>query len=213
MNVYVETNFILELAFQQEQASSCESIIALCESDKASLIIPAYCLAEPHEKLHRQSKTREELQKTLDAEIRQLSRTSSYKARLQNIKEIANLLIQSNDDEKKRFDGFRNRLFNAAEAISLTKRILTDAGSYETSLALKPQDAIIYASVISHLEEHSSVMSCFLNRNSKDFDDPNIVAALKNFNCTMIPRFDQGFEFIRKRAGTNQQQNRTSNEI
>jgi hypothetical protein len=101
MNVYVETNYILELAFQQEQVSSCESILRLCESGKAKLIVPAYCLAEPHEKLRRQSRAREELQKTLDAEVRQLSRTTSYKVRLQNIKEIASLLIQSNDDERK----------------------------------------------------------------------------------------------------------------
>jgi hypothetical protein len=74
------------------------------------------------------------------------------------------------------------------------------AASYETKLALKPHDAIIYASVISYLEKYSSVTSCFLNRNSKDFDDPNIVAELRNLKCTMIPRFDDGLKFIKKRT-------------
>jgi hypothetical protein len=36
--VYVETNFILEMAFSQEQVDSCESILSLCESAKAKLI-------------------------------------------------------------------------------------------------------------------------------------------------------------------------------
>ncbi len=49
MNVYVETNFVLELVFEQEQQASYEQILALCKSGKARLIIPAYCLAEPHE--------------------------------------------------------------------------------------------------------------------------------------------------------------------
>ena len=54
MNIYVETNFVLELVFEQEQQASCEQILALCESGRSRLIIPAYCLAEPHEKLTRQ---------------------------------------------------------------------------------------------------------------------------------------------------------------
>jgi hypothetical protein len=51
VNVYVESNFVLELALLQEQHASCEDILRLCEAGKAQLIIPAYSLAEPHETL------------------------------------------------------------------------------------------------------------------------------------------------------------------
>ena len=54
MNIYVETNFVLELVFEQEQHASCEQILALCESGRSRLLIPTYCLAEPNEKLTRQ---------------------------------------------------------------------------------------------------------------------------------------------------------------
>ena len=40
MNIYVETNFVLELALEQEQRGSCEQILSLCEEGKAQLIIP-----------------------------------------------------------------------------------------------------------------------------------------------------------------------------
>ena len=36
MNVYVETNFVLELAFQQEESTACEDIIKLCEKAEKS---------------------------------------------------------------------------------------------------------------------------------------------------------------------------------
>ncbi|MEH1768612.1 hypothetical protein [Nostoc sp.] len=75
---YVETNFVLELVFEQEQCVSCEQILQSCEIGQAKLIIPAYSLAEPHEKLSRQAKSRRDLQQLLDAELRQLSRTVSY---------------------------------------------------------------------------------------------------------------------------------------
>ena len=69
MNIYVETNFVLELVFQQEQFVSCEQILQLSESDSIQLIIPAYSLAEPHEKLIRQARSRRDLQQGLEAEL------------------------------------------------------------------------------------------------------------------------------------------------
>jgi hypothetical protein len=46
MNVYVETNFILELAWMQEQYESCKNILTLCETGKAKLILPAFQLVK-----------------------------------------------------------------------------------------------------------------------------------------------------------------------
>jgi predicted nucleic acid-binding protein len=102
LNIYAETNFVLELTFEQEQCRSCEEILALCEAGQATLILPAYSLAEPHEKLTRQSRDRRELQQQLEAELRQLSRTASYASRIQSIQDIASLLVQSNEEERHR---------------------------------------------------------------------------------------------------------------
>jgi hypothetical protein len=123
VNVYVETNFVLELTFEQEQWSSCEQILQLCEADQAKLIVPAYSLAEPHEKLTRQSRNRRELQQQLEAELRQLSRTASYTSRIKSIKDIAGLMVQSNEEERFRFDQYRQRLLNAGDIIAFTASI------------------------------------------------------------------------------------------
>jgi predicted nucleic acid-binding protein len=192
----VETNFVLELAFEQEQCVSCEQILQLCEAGQAKLIIPAYSLAEPHEKLSRQAKSRRNLQQLLDAELKQLSRTASYISRIRSIQDIASLLVQSNEEERQRFVHYRERLFNIAEIISLTREILIQSASYETIYDLSPQDAIIYTSVIDHLRQCQPQAGCFLNRNSKDFDSPDIVDELNLFKCRMIPRFDHGYNFL-----------------
>ena len=126
MNIYVETNFVLELAFEQEQCASCEQILQLCEAGQGNLIIPAYSLAEPHEKLSRQAKSRRDLQQLLDAELRQLSRTASYVSRIESIQDIASLMVQSNEEERQRFVQYRERLFNVGEVIALTAEILSD---------------------------------------------------------------------------------------
>ena len=49
MTVYVESNFVLELALQQEQCDSCLKIIDLATDQRITLAIPAFSLAEPHQ--------------------------------------------------------------------------------------------------------------------------------------------------------------------
>ncbi|MBX3050566.1 MAG: DUF4935 domain-containing protein [Caldilineaceae bacterium] len=200
MNVYVETNFVLELAFRQEQSTDCQSILALCEATEHTLIIPAYCLAEPSEKLIRQARSRRELQRTLESELRQLARSQFYAERLNNIQDIAGLLIQSNEEEQQRFDLYRSRILYIAEVVPLTAEILQQAALYESSYNLSPQDAIVYASVLAHLSAKPVQMSCFLNRNSRDFDIPDIVDEMARHGCRMIPRFDDGERYIHSRS-------------
>jgi predicted nucleic acid-binding protein len=199
VNIYVETNFVLELVFEQEQHTSCEQILALCESGQSRLIMPAYCLAEPHEKLTRQAGSRRELQRNLETELRQLARTASYTARINSIQEISSLLVRGNEEEKQRFIRYRDRLLGIAEIIPLTLDILRQAATHESPYDLTPQDALVYTSVIAHLRQNQPPVSCFLNRNSKDFDNPDIVDELDRHNCKMIPRFDHGYGFIQTR--------------
>ena len=78
MKVYVETNFVLELAVLQEQHSSCDKILSLCEENRIELILPAYSLAEPFEKLHRRQEKRRILQQELKTELMQITRSSSF---------------------------------------------------------------------------------------------------------------------------------------
>ena len=46
--VSIETNFVLERAFEQEQSESCSRILELASHSRISLVIPAFSLAEPH---------------------------------------------------------------------------------------------------------------------------------------------------------------------
>ncbi len=55
---------------------------------------------------------------------------------------------------------------------------------------------LVYAAVLSHLQQHQTAQSCFLNRNSKDFDDPDLVEELNIHNCKLLARFDTGYQFI-----------------
>jgi len=90
-------------------------------------------------------------------------------------------------------------LFGIAEIIPLTINILREAVTYEAPYDLTPQDALVYTSVVAHLRQNKPPVSYFLNRNSKDFDNPDIVDELDKNNCKIIPRFDHGYGFIQSR--------------
>ena len=61
MNVYVESNFILEQALEQEQCESCEQLIQIAAAGSIRLVIPAFSLAEPHIALLRKGNERSRL--------------------------------------------------------------------------------------------------------------------------------------------------------
>lgn len=197
MNVYIETNFVFELVFNQENCETCEEVLRLSEQNKLRLLIPAYSLAEPHEKLVRLARDRKNLQQNLNKELEQLRRNSSYSERLESITSISQLLIQSTEDAQQRFASYRSRLFNTAEIIPLTLPILQQAASYEPPLS--PQDAIVYASVLFRLQQNDNQLACFLNSNRKDFDDPTLKEELEQLQCRLITNFAHGLQFLKSK--------------
>lgn len=104
MIVYVESNFVLELAFLQEEFEACSAIVELSEANKIKLIVPAFSLVEPYEALIRRSRRRTELSRQLSEEGRELSRSRPYSEIAERTSEITSILISSGEEEKRRLD-------------------------------------------------------------------------------------------------------------
>ena len=198
MNIYVETNFVLELALVQEQFESCEGILKLCEAKSVRLVVPAYSLAEPYETLARRQKQRKKMKEEFDVELGQIARSTTHKDELRGFRDLTALLINSADEAAKRLEQVRSRMITAASVIQLDASVLASAGKYQREHGFSAQDALFYSSVLSDLKRVAATQSCFLNKDSKDFDDQSIVDELRSHNCTLLPRFDSGYDFIRQ---------------
>jgi hypothetical protein len=79
MIVYVESNFVLELAFLREEHEACLELLVLAESGNLQLVIPTFSVGEPYEAWVRRSRQRNELQNRLSSEIKELSRSAPYR--------------------------------------------------------------------------------------------------------------------------------------
>jgi predicted nucleic acid-binding protein len=164
VNIYVESNFVLELVSLQDQHVSCEDILRLGEAGKAHLIIPAYSFVEPYETLMRRHRQRKRMKAELDDELRQLARTATSAQRLDSFQSLTALLIDSADEEAKRLEETRSHLLMTAEIIPLNKAIFEAATRSQVDHDLSPQDALVYAAVLSHLTPSDAQQSCFLNQ-------------------------------------------------
>src|SRR5262245_28562829 len=136
----------------------------------------------------------------LDTELQQLARTATYTHRLDGFQNLTALLIDSADEEAKRLEETRSVLCNTAKIIPLDRAILEIAGRYQVAYDLSPQDALVYAAVLSHLTRSGAPQSCFLGKNFKYFDDSDLVEELNRYNCRLLPRFDIGYQFILSRT-------------
>lgn len=196
MIIYAETNFFLEIVFSHEQSKHCEKIIALCRKKKAKLVIPAYSFAEALYKLEAQRKEREDFRERLSSQLSQLTRTAQYTSQIKNFRALDTFLTQNVEEEKSRFEKYRKSLTSIAEIIGFDAQTIQAARRIESKYNLTLQDAIVFSSVLNHLRQNKVARSCFLNRNSKDFNTTDIKNRLKSFNCKLIPSFKDGFEFI-----------------
>ncbi len=196
MDVYVETNFVLELALLQEQRPDCETLLRHAESGRLNLKVPAYCFIEPYETLIRRWKSRTRLASELSQEFSQLLRSEAFQKHSTALNQVTGFLIETVQEERSRMASTLQRLVSVAEVLPLEAAHLLSSLQYQARYGLAPQDALVFAAVTGRLSSSDAASNCFLNRNSKDFSDPDLVAFLKTMNCRIFHSFHRGVEWI-----------------
>ena len=196
MNVYVESNFVLEHALEQEDFDSCTKIIELAANRQIRLILPAFSLAEPHQAIAGKVKARSRLSEDLRIHLNELGRSRRHREMPARFDALAAALIASAQFEREGVRRTVKELLQASDIIPLDIATLHSATAMELEYELSGQDSIVLASVLAHLETNTPPESCFLNRNSKDFDDPSIRKTLDAYGCKFFAKFAPGLAYI-----------------
>lgn len=205
MILYVETNFVLELAFGQEEHGSCRALVGLArEIEALRLTLPAFCIGEAYDRQIRRQREREVLQRGLAAEIGELSRSPFYTGRLGGVGEVSALLAQRGETERRSLDLVIHDLCETGTLIELGEAAVREAQGYQYSRGLSPQDALVYASVLGHLRRSGDEdrvaegESCFVTRDN-DFADDDVRADLEALGCKLLFRFEDALGYVRSR--------------
>ena len=199
MRVYAETNFVLEVALEQEELSACKSLIEDAGSRRISLVVPAFSVFEPYYKIAGNGKRRRDLAQQVDTQAREFGRTRGFEQSSKQLRELIQVFAKSEDDEQQRFTAAITSVLEVGELIALTGEVVNRAVSEVLKrLDLQLPDAIVYASILQHIESSDRDDTCFVTKNSKDFADPDIEAELAAIRCKIRFGFQNCLDYVRK---------------
>ncbi|HEV8241405.1 MAG TPA: hypothetical protein VGS57_18730 [Thermoanaerobaculia bacterium] len=194
---YIETNFVLELAYGQAEQASCHEVLDACDAGELELCIPAFSFAEPFYAFIGREKGRKRVADDLTAQMRELRRGPLPSDIEDAMVEVSSFLAVSLDQERKGLRDAVEAIASRATLLPLSREVFSAAAELEDEHGLTPADAIVLASVLSHLRVSPTATSVFLNRNKKDFEDPDIDALLRALNCKLMATFGGGLAYLR----------------
>lgn len=200
MIVYIESNFVLEIALEQEQSQAADSILSFAERGEIKLLYPSFILSEPFEALMRERRERNALHASRVRSLSNLRRSEPHKQIMLDLEPVVNILKDAHVRQIDLLHSAFERLLEAGECVDVDVTSFRNALTYQKSLYLSPQDSIIYATMIADLKKQpEKEQKCFLSRDKKAFDnddDRSIKSELEIYNCRYIGNLMQGLAFI-----------------
>ncbi len=193
MTVYVESNFVLEIALGQKQSEAAEPILVHAERGGVELVIPSCALLEPFSTVRRQGDRRRELRNRLNEEIRSLERSSPHASDTVKLKPMADLFAEIEDREKKRLDETVQRVIEVATIIEINAMLYGEALALSVEFDFKKMpDAIVGAAVLNDLAEpRGSDPHYFATRDAEDFGEDKLRERFEALGCSVVHSFDQ----------------------
>lgn len=183
MRIYAETNFVLELVLDQEEASDAQTIVDLARGGDVELVLPAVALAEAYSTIHRRAGDRRTLVERIDRELLQVGRSHSLAHEATSVR---GLLVRASELVHRRYYEVREELLTCTALIPLDAAVLEEACAVESRNGLIVPDATVLASVVSHLRSRGGTGSIFMTKNSKDFDTPDVRSDLADLGCDIL---------------------------
>ncbi|HSY49442.1 MAG TPA: PIN domain-containing protein [Thermoanaerobaculia bacterium] len=196
MIVYVETNFLLELAYLQERCVSCAEILQMAKTGQIALALPAFSAAEARATWHRRASERREFHSALQTHIREISRSEPFRSLRDQSRDVVAALVAGAEESQERLETAIQAVETDGTLIPLSGEIVKIARVYELYLSLSPQDALVLESVRSHAEKATGA-KCFITQDVKGFANPSVYDELSAVDCKVLVNFDDAVAYIR----------------
>jgi hypothetical protein len=199
MIVLVESNFVLELAFRQEEVAHAERLMEFATQKRMKLVVPGCALFEPFETLVRRRRERNATRDKFRYEVLQLSRSEHFPNLAETSEAVAKIFVESVETEAAGLNNAISRILDCADVIPLTKEVMQHSIRVRDQFEFEPQDAVVFASIDLYLDERGKAESVFANKNSDDFAVPDVEERLGALNCKLLSTFANAADLIEHR--------------
>jgi hypothetical protein len=196
MRLYAETNFLLELARAQTAAHACDDLLELCVKGRLELVMPVFSLTEASNKLDARLREKLRFNDSVRNFIADDARTPDN-ARLEGARDaLRAALLTSSESDALRFASVIDAVAKNCHWIDLGLAVALEGRSCEKLFELRPFDAVVLASVVTHLRASTRDQSIFVTTNKRDFDAPEIRGVLQSQGCELITNFEHALKRI-----------------
>ncbi len=135
MLTYIESNFVLEVVLDQEEANAANAILSLAESGKITLAVPVFALFEPSWTLSHREKERITLYRSLEQQFSQLRRSGLHQNLAIVLKDVISEMREIENKEMSAFDANLKRIFLAGNILATDKAILNRPSSIKSVIS------------------------------------------------------------------------------
>lgn len=187
MMLLVESNFIIELA-AQEEVDQAELLVQSAEKQEYRLFIPAFSLAEAFETYARWRKQRNQSRNDFDAQLRQLARSRDHADLANATRTIADVFSASAIAQAKRLNETLTRLIRCATVLPLDERVIARSIEAQEDFGLEAKDAVVFASVeagLTSAEDEDGRL--FITKDRSGFLRPQVVDHFRALRCDVVP--------------------------
>ena len=199
MTIYVESNFILEIALGQEESNHATELLSKAEHGDIVLAFPSFALSEPFATISQRDRRRKTVIASMTELFKDLDRSTPNRHVAKSLNPVMEQLRSVYQSEITHLESTVKRLLQVGRQIELDSEIYRAALENETKYDLSPQDSIIYTSIVRDLSVSVRTdRSCFMSRNVKDFGDSDIRAELASYCCQYEESYEAGVLLVRK---------------
>ena len=197
MNVYIDSNFVLELALKQQQAAAANQIMYWGDSGKISIVCPALVLTEPLSKMNYQRVERGRLALSLKQYSLQLARSGEHFTAVDKIEEVLHYFDALDGKESDETQRICRRLIERSRVLPLDVETMDLAHGIVRNYGTELTDALVLAAIFADLGRLRQAgrlsQSFFISRDTGFQKAKN---ELKEDLCTFIASFDNAAKAI-----------------
>ncbi len=198
MIVYVETNFVLEIAREQKECKSANRILIFAEEGRLKLAFPNFVLGESFSTIVRQRKDRSGLLEALVRTLGELRRSEIHRQNMEALRPVLELLRGAIEGDLDLLHSIIEHMLNVGRSLHTDVINFKQAVQYQKDLDLSPQDSIIFSAIVADLiRQPVEETKCFLSRDYKAFaTNPHIELEMRKYRCKYIKSYDDGLHYV-----------------
>lgn len=204
VNVYVETNYLLNIARKQEESIYSSKILRAAKNKKITLKLPVYCIAESYSALQKRHESfkslRNEAENVLNDLVRSLNRSKLHKSAYEIYKNLPVAIQGIIQNEITQLDKAIINILKSAEVLICSRKVHYRGIIFRTALKIPHEmDAAIIASIVEDIKTDKFTNKVFITTD-KNLLTVELRKLLQQQKCIHFSSFKKAYKFIENKA-------------